>query len=80
MPAEPLRDSAGVLHAPSPAARIVSLVPSITETAVRARPARRRWSAAPASASIRATAARRAKVGGTKDVKLDRLRALRRRT
>ena len=31
MPAESLRDSAGVLHAPAPAARIVSLVPSITE-------------------------------------------------
>jgi hypothetical protein len=77
MPAEPLRDSAGVLHAPAPAARIVSLVPSITELlfdlGLGARVVGRTGFCVHPEPAIRDVP----KVGGTKDVRLDALRALR---
>lgn len=77
MPAEPLRDSAGVLHAPAPAARIVSLVPSITELlfdlGLGALVVGRTGFCVHPEPAVRAVP----KVGGTKDVKLDALRALR---
>ena len=77
MPAEPLRDSAGVLHAPAPAARIVSLVPSITELlfdlGLGARVVGRTGFCVHPEPAVRAVP----KVGGTKDVKLEALRALR---
>lgn len=77
MPAEPLRDSAGVLHAPAPAARIVSLVPSITELlfdlGLGALVVGRTGFCVHPEPAVRAVP----KVGGTKDVKLEALRALR---
>jgi len=77
MPAERLRDSAGVLHAPAPAARIVSLVPSITELlfdlGLGPRVVGRTGFCVHPAPAVRAVP----KVGGTKDVKLDVLRALR---
>jgi ABC-type Fe3+-hydroxamate transport system substrate-binding protein len=77
MPAEPLRDSAGVLHAPAPAARIVSLVPSITELlfdlGLGAKVVGRTGFCVHPEPAVRDVP----KVGGTKDVKLDALRALR---
>jgi ABC-type Fe3+-hydroxamate transport system substrate-binding protein len=76
MPAEPLRDSAGVLHAPAPAARIVSLVPSITELlfdlGLGARVVGRTGFCVRPAERVRGVP----KVGGTKDVKLEALRAL----
>ena len=77
MPAEALRDSAGVLHAPAPDARIVSLVPSITELlfdlGLGARIVGRTGFCVHPAPAVRDVP----KVGGTKDVKLDALRALR---
>jgi ABC-type Fe3+-hydroxamate transport system substrate-binding protein len=77
MPAEALRDSAGVLHAPAPAARIVSLVPSITELlfdlGLDARVVGRTGFCIHPGPAVRELP----KVGGTKDVKLEALRALR---
>jgi hypothetical protein len=76
MPAELLRDSAGVLHRPAPAARIVSLVPSITELlfdlGLGARVVGRTGFCIHPEPAVRAVP----KVGGTKDVKLDAVRAL----
>src|SRR5512134_323940 len=73
---EPLRDSAGVLHAPAPDARIVSLVPSITELlfdlGLGARVVGRTGFCVHPEPAVRAVP----KVGGTKDVKLDAMRAL----
>jgi len=77
MPDERLRDSAGVLHAPAPAARIVSLVPSITELlfdlGLGPRVVGRTGFCVHPEPAVRAVP----KVGGTKDVKLGDLRALR---
>ncbi|MGE5162165.1 MAG: helical backbone metal receptor [Betaproteobacteria bacterium] len=77
MPAEQLRDSAGVLHAPAPDARIVSLVPSITELlfdlGLGARVVGRTGFCVHPAPAVRDVP----KVGGTKDVKLEALRALR---
>lgn len=77
MPAEPLRDSAGVLHRPAPDARIVSLVPSITELlfdlGLGARVVGRTGFCVHPEPAVRTVP----KVGGTKDVKLDVLRSLR---
>jgi len=77
MPAEALRDSAGVLHVPAPDARVVSLVPSITELlfdlGLGARVVGRTGFCVHPEPAVRAVP----KVGGTKDVKLDVLRALR---
>ena len=77
MPPEALRDSAGVLHAPAPAARIVSLVPSITELlfdlGLGARVVGRTGFCIHPEPAVRELP----KVGGTKDVKLEALRALR---
>jgi ABC-type Fe3+-hydroxamate transport system substrate-binding protein len=76
MPVEPLRDSAGVLHRPTPDARIVSLVPSITELlfdlGLGARVVGRTGFCVHPEPAVRAVP----KVGGTKDVKLDVVRAL----
>jgi hypothetical protein len=76
MPTEALRDSAGVLHAPAPAARVVSLVPSITELlfelGLGPRVVGRTGFCVHPEPAARAVP----KVGGTKDVKLDALRAL----
>lgn len=76
MPAEALRDAAGVLHAPAPAARIVSLVPSLTELlfdlGLGDRVVGRTGFCVHPAPAVRAVP----KVGGTKDVKLDALRAL----
>jgi ABC-type Fe3+-hydroxamate transport system substrate-binding protein len=77
MPAETLRDSAGVLHAPASAARIVSLVPSITELlfdlGLGAQVVGRTGFCIHPEPAVRDLP----KVGGTKDVKLEALRALR---
>jgi hypothetical protein len=77
MPSEPLRDSAGVLHTPAPDARIVSLVPSITELlfdlGLGARVVGRTGFCIHPAPAVRTVP----KVGGTKDVKLDVLHALR---
>ena len=76
MRAECLRDDAGVLHRPAPDARIVSLVPSITELlfdlGLGARVVGRTGFCIHPEPAVRAVA----KVGGTKDVKLDALRAV----
>lgn len=76
MAAEPLRDSAGVLHAPAPDARIASLVPSITELlfdlGLGGRVVGRTGFCVHPEPAVRAVP----KVGGTKDVKLDALRTL----
>ena len=73
---ESLRDGAGVLHAPAPDARIVSLVPSITELlfdlGLGARVVGRTGFCIHPQPAVREVP----KVGGTKDVKLDALRAL----
>jgi hypothetical protein len=73
---ERLRDSAGVLHAPAHAARIVSLVPSITELlfdlGLSDRVVGRTGFCVHPEPAVRAVP----KVGGTKDIKLDALRAL----
>jgi ABC-type Fe3+-hydroxamate transport system substrate-binding protein len=74
---ERLRDSAGVLHAPAADARIVSLVPSITELLfdlnLGERIVGRTGFCVHPAPAVRGVP----KVGGTKDVKLDALRALR---
>lgn len=76
MPPERLRDSAGVLHAPAADARIVSLVPSITELlfdlGLGGRMVGRTGFCIHPDPAVRALP----KVGGTKDVKLDAVRAL----
>ena len=73
---ERLRDSAGVLHRPAPDARIVSLVPSITELlfdlGLGGRVVGRTGFCVHPEPAVRTVP----KVGGTKDVKLDVLRAL----
>ena len=73
---EVLRDSAGVLHRPARDARIVSLVPSITELlfdlGVGARVVGRTGFCIHPAPAVRDVP----KVGGTKDVRLDALRAL----
>lgn len=73
---EVLRDSAGVLHRPAPDARIVSLVPSITELlfdlGLGARVVGRTGFCVHPAPAVRGVP----KVGGTKDVRLDALRAL----
>ena len=76
MPAEPLRDSAGALHRAAPDARIVSLVPSITELlfdlGLGERVVGRTGFCVHPDPAVRAVP----KVGGTKDVKLEVVRAL----
>ena len=76
MPSEALRDSAGVLHRPARDARIVSLVPSITELlfdlGLGARVVGRTGFCVHPEPAVRAVP----KVGGTKDVKLEVLRSL----
>ena len=76
MPAEALRDSAGVLHAPAPDARIVSLVPSITELlfdlGLGPRIVGRTGFCIHPDPAVRSVP----KVGGTKDVRLGAMRAL----
>src|SRR5512140_3177466 len=76
MPDDRLRDSAGVLHRPAIDARIVSLVPSITELlfdlGLGARMVGRTGFCIHPEPAVRAVP----KVGGTKDVKLDVLRSL----
>ena len=75
MPIDSLRDSAGVLHTPAPDARIVSLVPSITELLFDLGLGER--VVGRTGFCVHPQAARAVpKVGGTKDVKLDALRAL----
>ncbi len=70
------RDAAGVLHAPATGARIVSLVPSITELlfdlGLGERVVGRTGFCVHPEPAVRAVP----KVGGTKDVRLDALRAL----
>lgn len=74
---ERLRDSAGVLHEPATDARIVSLVPSLTELlfdlGLGPRVVGRTGFCVHPGPAVRDVP----KVGGTKDVKLDALRALR---
>lgn len=76
MRSEGLRDAAGVSHRPAPDARIVSLVPSITELlfdlGLGARIVGRTGFCVHPEPAVRAVT----KVGGTKDVKLDALRAV----
>jgi ABC-type Fe3+-hydroxamate transport system substrate-binding protein len=76
MAPEALRDSAGVLHARAPDARIVSLVPSITELlfdlGLGARMVGRTGFCIHPDPAVRALP----KVGGTKDVKIGAVRAL----
>ena len=72
----PMQDAAGVHHAPDPQARIVSLVPSITELLCELGLAaqlvgRTGFCIHPAS-----LVAAISKVGGTKDVNLDKIRRL----
>jgi ABC-type Fe3+-hydroxamate transport system substrate-binding protein len=73
---EALRDDAGVLHAPARGARIVSLVPSITELlfdlGLGAQVVGRTGFCIHPDPAVRDVP----KVGGTKDVRLDLLRAL----
>src|SRR5512134_2407154 len=73
---ERLRDSAGVLHTPAADARIVSLVPSITELlfdlSLGPSVVGRTGFCVHPDPAVRAVP----KVGGTKDVKVDALRAL----
>lgn len=73
---ERLRDSAGVLHMPAADARIVSLVPSITELlfdlGLGPSVVGRTGFCVHPDPAVRAVP----KVGGTKDVKVDALRAL----
>jgi ABC-type Fe3+-hydroxamate transport system substrate-binding protein len=72
-----LRDAAGTLHAPAAgAARIVSLVPSITELVVDLGLARALVGRTGFCVHPRDVVRRVPKVGGTKDVDLDKLRAL----
>lgn len=76
MPDDDLRDAAGVLHRPAPDARIVSLVPSITELlfdlGLGAHIVGRTGFCIHPDPAVRAVP----KVGGTKDIKLDALRGL----
>jgi ABC-type Fe3+-hydroxamate transport system substrate-binding protein len=76
MPDEPLRDAAGTVHRAARDARIVSLVPSITELlfdlGIGDRVIGRTGFCVHPRAAVRDVP----KVGGTKDVKLDALRAL----
>ncbi|MCC7411915.1 MAG: ABC transporter substrate-binding protein [Gammaproteobacteria bacterium] len=73
----PLTDAAGVVHRPAgPAARIVSLVPSLTELIFDLGLADQLVGRTRFCIHPRAGVADIARVGGTKDVRMDRLRAL----
>ena len=76
MPDEALRDAAGTLHAAAPDARIVSLVPSITELLFDLGLGDRVVGRTGFCVHPRPAVRDVPKVGGTKDVKLDALRAL----
>jgi ABC-type Fe3+-hydroxamate transport system substrate-binding protein len=71
-----LIDAIGQLHRPDPAARIVSLVPSITEMLCDFGLAPQLVGRTGFCIHPRATVAGIAKVGGTKDVNLERIRQL----
>ena len=77
MPDPALRDAAGTLHAPATAdARIVSLVPSITELLFDLGAGDRVVGRTPFCVHPREGVANVARVGGTKTPRLDRIRAL----
>ena len=76
MPDEPLRDAAGTLHRAARDARIVSLVPSITELLFELGLGDRVVGRTGFCVHPRPAVRDVPKVGGTKDVKLDALRAL----
>ena len=77
MPDPALRDAAGTMHAPAPAgARIVSLVPSITELLFDLGAGDRVVGRTPLCIHPRGGVANVARVGGTKTPRLDRIRAL----
>ena len=72
-----LRDAAGTVHAPAPRdARIVSLVPSITELLFDLGAGDRVFGRTPFCIHPRAGVANVPRVGGTKTPRLDRIRAL----
>ena len=77
MPDRVLRDAAGTVHAPAPPdARIVSLVPSITELLFDLGAGARVVGRTPFCVHPRAGVANVPRVGGTKTPRLDRIRAL----
>ena len=77
MPDAALRDAAGTLHAPSPGgARIVSLVPSITELLFELEVGDRVVGRTPFCVHPREGVAKVPRVGGTKTPRLDRIHAL----
>ena len=77
MPDPALRDAAGTMHAPAPTdARIVSLVPSITELLFDLGAGDRVVGRTPFCVHPREGVAKVARVGGTKTPRLDRIRAL----
>ncbi len=71
-----MRDALGVDHAPVPGARIVSLVPSITETLFDLGLGEQMVGRTGFCIHPREEVGRVAKVGGTKDVNVERVRAL----
>jgi ABC-type Fe3+-hydroxamate transport system substrate-binding protein len=71
-----MRDALGVEHAPAPTARIVSLVPSITETLFDLGLGEQVVGRTGFCIHPRDEVGRVAKVGGTKDVNVERVRAL----
>jgi ABC-type Fe3+-hydroxamate transport system substrate-binding protein len=73
---EPFTDALGQRFAPAPEARIVSLVPSITETLIDLGLRERLVGRTGFCIHPRAAVAEIPKVGGTKDVRLDRVRHL----
>lgn len=73
---EPLIDAVGQAHVAHPAPRIVSLVPSITELLVALGLADRLVGRTGFCIHPREVVKRIPKVGGTKDVKIERIRAL----
>ena len=72
----PLLDALGQAHAPAPSARIVSLVPSITELLCDLGLASRLVGRTGFCIHPRETLAAIPKVGGTKDVNIDKIRKL----
>lgn len=72
----PLRDALGNQHAAAPDARIVSLVPSITELLCDLGLAQQLVGRTGFCIHPKATVAAIPKVGGTKDVNIDKIRAL----
>ena len=77
MPDSALRDAAGTLHAPAPGgARIVSLVPSVTELLFEIGVGSRVVGRTPFCVHPREGVAKVPRVGGTKTPRLDRIRAL----